>query len=163
MTERDLDREYRAYQLLRWSTPAPLAEFNEELAAEGFYSRIQKERSDKALDAFEAALPAPPLSELDAFRELEALGVLTQADYYSPAAAKEHEYSRRLTSHRKQPETPQHRRPNDADQHRQPNRNDTTIPEGSTGAGQIRGQGRTRIQRERLASSDEEPISSSEN
>ena len=108
MTERDLDREYRAYQLLRWSTPAPLAEFNEELAAEGFYSCIQKERSDKALDAFEAALPAPPLSELDAFRELEALGVLTQADYYSPAAAKEHEYSRRLTSHRKQPETPQH-------------------------------------------------------
>ena len=53
MTERDLDREYRAYQLLRWSTPAPLAEFNEELAAEGFYSRIQKERSDKALYAFE--------------------------------------------------------------------------------------------------------------
>ena len=163
MTERDLDREYRAYQLLRWSTPAPLAEFNEELAAEGFYSRIQKERSDKALDAFEAALPAPPLSELDAFRELEALGVLTQADYYSPAAAKEHEYSRRLTSHRKQPETPHQRRPNDADQQGQPNRNDTTIPEGSTGTGQIRGKGCTRIQRERLASSDEEPISSSKN
>ena len=121
VTERDLDREYRAYQLLRWSTPAPLAEFNEELAAEGFYSRIQKERSDKALDAFEAALPAPPLSELDAFRELEALGVLTQADYYSPAAAKEHEYSRLLTSHRKQPETPHQRRPNDADQQQQHN------------------------------------------
>ena len=38
---------------------APLAEFDEALAVQGFYSRVQRERSDKALDAFDQRLREP--------------------------------------------------------------------------------------------------------
>ena len=82
-----LDKEKRAYALLQWGSPAPLAEFDEALAAEGFYSRIQKQRSDAALDAWEKANPYETNSELAAFRELESIGALTQDDFYSPAKA----------------------------------------------------------------------------
>ena len=86
--EPPLDREERAHALLRWSTPAPIAEFDEALGSRGFYSSVQRERSDKALDAFDQDnREAPGLSELDAFRILESQGVLTQADFYSPTKA----------------------------------------------------------------------------
>ena len=41
-------------------SPAPLAEFDEALAVQGFYTRVQRERSDKALDAFDQELREPP-------------------------------------------------------------------------------------------------------
>ena len=75
-----LEREERAWRLLQWGSAAPLAEFDEALAVQGFYSRAQKERSDQALDLFDQEMREPPgLSELDAFRILEARGFL-QAD-----------------------------------------------------------------------------------
>lgn len=83
-----LKAEERAYKLLQWGYPAPLAPFDEALACDGFYSRIQKERSDKALDAFDAEKESQKtLSELDAFRELCRLGVLTDQDLFSPDKA----------------------------------------------------------------------------
>lgn len=78
------DAEERAWELLRWSSPAPIAPFNEELAAEGFYTRVQKERSDKALAEWDKKNPYLPSTELQAFRELESIGVLTEADFFSP-------------------------------------------------------------------------------
>ena len=83
-----LEAEERAYQMLQWAALAPLAPFNEELASSGFYSRVQKERSDKALDAFDAARSTQStISELDAFRELCRLKVLSESDLYSPDKA----------------------------------------------------------------------------
>ena len=38
----------------------PLAEFDEALAVQGFYTRVQRERSDKALDLFDQELREPP-------------------------------------------------------------------------------------------------------
>ena len=58
--EHALEREERAWKLLQWGSPAPLAEFDEALAVQGFYSRVQRERSDKALDAFDQELREPP-------------------------------------------------------------------------------------------------------
>ena len=46
--EHALDREERAWKLLQWGSPAPLAEFNEALAVQEFYSKAQKTRSDQA-------------------------------------------------------------------------------------------------------------------
>ena len=84
----DFAKEERAYDLLAWGYPVPLASYDEELAATGFYSRVQKQRSDAALDAFEEKNPYQTSSELAAFRELETIGVLTQVDFYSPDKAK---------------------------------------------------------------------------
>ena len=82
---------------------APLAEFDEALAVQGFYTQVQKERSDKALDAFDLEQrEAPGQSELDAFRMLEAQGVLSQADFYSPTKAADGFYSKRLKEHAQQ-------------------------------------------------------------
>ena len=95
--EHALEREERAWKLLQWGSPAPLAEFDEALAVQGFYTRVQRERSDKALDAFDQELREPPgLSELDAFRILEARGVFSQHDYYSPKRAADGFYRQRL-------------------------------------------------------------------
>ena len=99
--EHALDREERAWKLLQWGSPAPLAEFDEALAAQGFYTRVQRERSDKALDAFDQDKREPPgLSELDAFRILEAQGVFSQNDYYSPSKAADGFYSKLLKQRR---------------------------------------------------------------
>ena len=99
--EHALDREERAWRLLQWGSAAPLAEFDEALAVQGFYSRVQRERSNKALDAFDQELREPPgLSELDAFRILEARGVFSQHDYYSPKRAADGFYRQRLKARR---------------------------------------------------------------
>jgi len=86
MVDEPLERERRAWSLLRWSTPVEIAEFDEDLAVEGFYTRVQRERSDKALDAFDKGI-VRPLSELDAFRELEKRKVYGESDLYSPDKA----------------------------------------------------------------------------
>jgi len=85
--EYDLEKEERAYALLQWGSAALLAPFDEALAAEGFYSSVQRKRSDAALDEWEKSNPYETSSELSAFKELESTGALTQADFYSPAKA----------------------------------------------------------------------------
>ena len=79
-----IDAEERAWELLQWGSRAPLAPFDEALAAEGFYTRVQKERSDAALNEWDKKNPYVPSTELQAFRELESIGILTKADFFSP-------------------------------------------------------------------------------
>ena len=94
------DPEERAYMLLQWASRAPLAPFNAELAAEGFYTRIQKERSDDAIKAEDAAKPFESSSELKAFRELERVGQITQAEFFSPSKAAQGIYTSTLKDYR---------------------------------------------------------------
>ena len=94
--EIDLDKERRAYEMLRWVPYSFPADFNMELALLGVYSKAQKERSDKALDEFEKQHPYESSPELAAFRKLEKLGRFTQSDYYSPTKAQESYYTREL-------------------------------------------------------------------
>ena len=98
VAEPSFDKEERAYNLLLWACLIPAAPYSEELASTGFYTRIQRKRSDEALDAFDRAKGEEPqaLSELDAFRKLEELGIITQQDLYSPAKASNGFYSKRL-------------------------------------------------------------------
>ena len=90
----DMDAEERAYHLLQWGSPSPLAEFDEALAVDGFYTRVQQERSNTALTAFDKGEEkARPLTELQAFRQLVAWGVFTNSDYFSPEKADDSVYS----------------------------------------------------------------------
>ena len=82
-----IDKEERAYLLLQWASLAPLAPFDEELAESGFYSAVQRQRSDQALDAWDKENPYEQSSELKAFHELERRGVITQSDFFSPDKA----------------------------------------------------------------------------
>ena len=79
------DSETRAYEMLRWVPCNLQADFNEELAQQGYYTQLQRQRSDQALDAWDRAHSAESSPELQAFRELEPLGDLTQSDFYSRA------------------------------------------------------------------------------
>ena len=63
-----LEAEERAWDLLQWGSAAPLAEFDEALAVQGFYSRAQRERSDKALDAFDKQAKENPSRSLNSKR-----------------------------------------------------------------------------------------------
>ena len=83
----DLDKEKRAYEMLRWVPYSFPADFNMELALLGTYLKAQKERSDIALDEFDKQHPYQSSAELDAFRKLEDLGRFSQKDYYSPHKA----------------------------------------------------------------------------
>tara|TARA_R100000781_G_scaffold59712_2_gene38208 strand:+ start:4709 stop:5101 length:393 start_codon:yes stop_codon:yes gene_type:complete len=94
--EIDLDKERRAYEMLRWVPYSFPAEFNMELALLGVYSKAQKERSDEAIAEFEKNNPYETSPELAAFYKLEKLGRFTQSDYYSPSKAQEGYYSREL-------------------------------------------------------------------
>lgn len=81
------DPELRAYELLQWvpySLPSP---YDEELALEGHYTRLQRQRSDQALADFDRENPSQTSPELAAFRELERLGIFTQNDFYLPSKA----------------------------------------------------------------------------
>ena len=69
------DEERRAYELLQWVPYGLPAEFDDGLAQAGYYSKIQRQRSDEALDAFDAAHPYETSPELAAFRELERLRI----------------------------------------------------------------------------------------
>ena len=82
-----IDKEERAYLLLQWASLAPLAPFDEELAESGFYTAVQGQRSNQALDAWDKENPYEQSSELKAFHELERRGVITQSDFFSPDKA----------------------------------------------------------------------------
>ena len=99
-SEPSQDPEERAFMLLQWASRAPLAPFNAELADAGFYTAVQQASSDQAVKAWDAANPADSSSELQAFRELERLGQITQADYFSPSKAAQGIYSSTLKVYR---------------------------------------------------------------
>ena len=94
----DFDAERRAFQLLQWVPYSLPSDFDEDLAADGYYTATQKRRSDEALSAWDKAHPFEVSDELAAFQELEWLGIYSQADLYSPLKAKDGFYTRRLRS-----------------------------------------------------------------
>ena len=98
----DFDVELDCYRRLK-SVPysLPPAEFNWELAAFGYYSKMQKERSDIALDEFEKELQPRNNSQTAAFEELKKLGVYTSDDQYNPEKAEHEFYTNRLQRIRK--------------------------------------------------------------
>lgn len=91
--------EERAYFLLQWVPYSLQAEFDEELAVTEHYSKLQKQRSNQALNAFDKEHQYECSDELTAFRELERLGVFSQSDFFSPSKAKDAFYSKRLKQH----------------------------------------------------------------
>lgn len=91
--------EERAHFLLQWVPFSLAAEFDEDLAAEECYSKSQRQRSDQALDAFDKEHQYECSDQLTAFRELERLGVFSQADFFSPTKAKDGYYTQRLKQH----------------------------------------------------------------
>ena len=100
--EPDFDVEKDCYRRLK-SVPysLPPAEFNWELAAFGYYSELQKERSDKALAEFEKELQPSNYSQTAAFEELKKLGVYTEKTKYNLEQAENGFYTKRLKSVRK--------------------------------------------------------------
>ena len=101
------DAEERAFDLLQWNPYSLPAEYNDESALLGLYSKLQKERSDRALDAWDEQPPYKCSDELAAFRELERLGVYTPADFFSPSKAKNGHYTERLKQLRDSSRKPQ--------------------------------------------------------
>ena len=101
------DAEERAFDLLQWNPYSLPAEYNDESALLGLYSKLQKERSDRALDAWDEQHPYKCSDELAAFRELERLGVYTPADFFSPSTAKNGHYTERLKQLRDSSRKPQ--------------------------------------------------------
>jgi len=95
----DLDAQRRAFALLQWVPYSLPSEFDYELAVQGHYTRLQRERSDAALDVSDKEHPYVRSTELQAFYELERLGVYTQSDFFSPPKAKDGYYARRLKLH----------------------------------------------------------------
>tara|TARA_Y100001963_G_scaffold151274_1_gene233826 strand:+ start:839 stop:1210 length:372 start_codon:yes stop_codon:yes gene_type:complete len=95
----DFKKEETAYEMLRWVPYSFPADFDWEIAALGGYSKAQKERSDKAIDEWEKERPYITNPELQAFRELERLGIYTQNDFYSPQKAGNGFYTKRLAEH----------------------------------------------------------------
>ena len=91
--------EERAHFLLQWVPYSLLAEFDEDLAAQGHYTKLQRQRSDQILKAFEKEHQYECSNELAAFRELERLGVFSQSDFFSPSRAKDGFYTKRLKQH----------------------------------------------------------------
>ena len=93
----DFDVEKDCYRRLK-SVPysLPPAEFNWELAAFGYYSKLQKERSDKALDEFEKELQPSNYSQTAAFEELKKLGIYTEKTKYNLEQAENGFYTKRL-------------------------------------------------------------------
>ena len=81
----DPDPEERAFDLLQWNPYSLPTEYDDDLALIGYYSKTQAERSNRALDAWEKEHPFKSSDELTAFRELERLGVYTNADFFSPS------------------------------------------------------------------------------
>ncbi len=90
------DRERRAYEMLRWVPFSLPTDFDPALAMAGYYTQLQDQRSNKALDEFERNLPDDTSPELHAYQILQAIGHLKEHDYYSPTRAKRGEYSATL-------------------------------------------------------------------
>ena len=53
-----LDAERRAYDLLQWVPYSLPTEFDPDLADQGHYTALQRERSDRALDAWDREHPS---------------------------------------------------------------------------------------------------------
>lgn len=94
-----LCEERRAYELLQWVPFSLPSTFDDDLAAVGHYTKLQRERSNAALDAWDKAHPEPESPELAAFHALEKLGIYTQNDFFSPSKAQDGYYVRRLKEH----------------------------------------------------------------
>jgi len=92
----NLDAEERAFDLLQWVPYCLPSQYDEEQAMLGYYSKTQKDRSDHAIGAWDAEHPYKSSDELEAFKELERLGVYTQADFYAPSKAKDGHYTGRI-------------------------------------------------------------------
>lgn len=92
----DHDDERRAYKLLQWVPYGLRAEFDDDSAKAGYYTKIQRQRSDEALNAFDAEHPSRTSDELTAFRELERLGIYSKQTLFSPSKAKDGHYTERL-------------------------------------------------------------------
>lgn len=90
------DSEERSFDLLQWIPYCLAAEYDDDLALVGYYSKAQTERSNRALDAWDKEHPFKSSDELTAFQELERLGVYTNADFYSPSKAKDGHYTNRI-------------------------------------------------------------------
>ena len=101
------DIEERSFDLLQWIPYCLPAEYDDDLALIGYYSKTQAERSNHALDAWEKEHPFKASDELTAFRELERLGVYTDADFYSPSKAKDGHYTNRIKQLRDDTREPQ--------------------------------------------------------
>lgn len=92
----DLDQELRAYEMLRFVPYQLDAPYSEELAMNGFYSKLYRLHSDEGLAELEESAPYTRSPELEAFYELERMGVYTQNDYYSPSKARNAFYTKQL-------------------------------------------------------------------
>ena len=92
---RERSAEWRAWEQLRFASLLEPAPFDEELAAQGWYSAVYREHSDRGLAEIEAK-EKPPSSELAAFKRLEEMGVYDQTVFYSPAKAQQSHYTNEL-------------------------------------------------------------------
>ena len=90
--------EWSAWEMLAWASPAGIAPFDEDLAAQGWYSAIYRQRSDQGLAEIDAQEKTQAV-EVSAFQELNRLGVLTENDYFLPSEASNAVYSTKLDSH----------------------------------------------------------------
>ena len=93
---REREAEWSAWSMLAWASPAGIAPFDEELASQGFYSKVFREHSDRGLAEIEAK-EKPPSAELAAFKQLEQMGVYDHTVFYSPAKATQSDYTNELT------------------------------------------------------------------
>lgn len=92
----NLDQEQRAYEMLRFVPYQLDAPYSEDLAFDGFYTKLYRLHSDEGLAELEDSAVYTRSPELEAFYELERMGVYTQNDYYSPSKAKNAFYTKRL-------------------------------------------------------------------
>ena len=99
VSPREREPEWVAWSMLAWASPAGIAPFDEELASQGFYSKVFREHSDKGLAEIEAK-EKPPSSELAAFKQLEQMGVFTNDDLYLPSKASNGFYTAKLAQYR---------------------------------------------------------------
>ena len=97
-----LEKEYRAWAMLQWSPGSSDEPFLEDKAQRRFYSQAWTFKSDQAIQQFDElnGFRDQSMSELDCFKELERLGILSQADFYLPSNADKSVYSKRLKEHR---------------------------------------------------------------
>ena len=94
---RERCREWNAWQMLQFASLLPAAGFDEELASQGWYSSTYQQHSDRGLAEIKEKPPSP---ELAAFKQLEALGVLTNDDLYLPSKASDGFYTAKLAEYR---------------------------------------------------------------
>jgi len=95
----DLEKEMAAYGLLQWVPYSLPTFFDEQLAADCFYTKMQRQRSNAALAIWDDEHPEKSSAELAAFRQLNDLNVYSDNIFYSPSRAKDGGYTKRLKEH----------------------------------------------------------------